>query len=359
MAGLFRNARRGQFSNDVRLSTRPGRTRTGAARRSSRGEASPAFPRLAGSGMEPLEARLLMSAVRTDAAFTTSNLGVGDDRSTTTAQSLGFLSPINFFGSQYSGVFVNNNGNVTFGARNSTFVNAGLDSIAAKMFAPFYADVDTMYSGGTVRYGRGTVDGHKAFGVNWVDVDFYEGGLAHSNHNSFQLVLIDRSDLGAGSFDVEFNYDHILWESGANENGINGMGGDAGRVGFTSGDGDPLGLYQMPGSGVAGSFLDGNSFTGLALHSFNSDVTGRYVYHFREGTWADAPATSNAAPVVALPGTLALALSVTLVPQAYADPTYPGADDVRLDLLAPACGARHAPGELQQIDVSHRRCRPR
>src|SRR2546422_2375493 len=178
MAGLFGNGRRNQLSNDARFLTPPHRART--ARGQARRHAAPVFPRLAGSGMEPLENRLLMSAVRNVAGFTTGNLGLGDDRSTITAQSLGFATSVNFFGSQYSSVFVNNNGNVTFGARNSTFIDAGLNAIAARMLAPFYADVDTHLSGSTVRYGRGTVDGHAAFGVNWVDVDFYSGG--HTNH---------------------------------------------------------------------------------------------------------------------------------------------------------------------------------
>jgi PKD repeat protein len=256
--------------------------------------------------MEPLEARLLMSAVRTDAAFTTGNLGVGDDRSTTTAQSLGFLTPINFFGSEFSGLFVNNNGNVSFGARNSTFIDGGLDSIASKMIAPFYADVDTLFAGSTVRYGRGTVDGHKAFAVNWVDVDYYDSSAGHTNHNSFQLVLIDRSDLGAGNFDIEFNYDQILWESGLNQSNGNpdGLGGSSARVGFTFGDGTPGTIFEMAGSGTPGSFLDSNPLTGLTHHSFMSDVAGRYVYQFRDGTWADAPTTGNSAPVLSLPGTV-------------------------------------------------------
>ena len=303
MAGVITNVRRGQFLNDARLNARPHRART--ARGTAPRHSAPAYPRLAGSGMEPLEARLLMSAVRADAAFSVGNVGLGDDRSTTTAQSLGFSAPLNYFGSSYSGVFVNNNGNVSFGARNSSFIDAGLDAIAARMIAPFYADVDTRSAGATVRYGRGTVDGHAAFGVNWVNVDYYSGSAAHEQHNSFQLVLIDRSDLGAGNFDMEFNYDHIGWESGLNQSGDEtGLGGSSARIGFTAGDG--WSLYQMVGSNTPGSFLDGNVETGLATHSFMSDVAGRYVYRFRDGTWADAPSAGNNVPVVTLPSNLDL-----------------------------------------------------
>src|SRR5439155_3365641 len=288
MARLFGNGRRGQMSNDARHAVRPrgSRAALGAARR--RPEA-PAYPRLAGSGMEPLESRLLMSAVRQDAAFATFNLGVGNDRSTTTVQSLGFASPINFFGSQFSGVFVNNNGNISRGARNRTFIDAGLDAMAARMLAPFYADVDTLSAGSTVRYGRGTVDGHAAFGVNWVNVDYFMSSPSHPYHNSFQLVLTDRSDVGAGNCEVEFNYDQVLWECGLNQSGNDtGLGGYSARIGFTAGAG--VSPFGMPGSGHAGSFLDGNLSGGLIHGSFMSDVEGRYVFRFRDGTWDDAPA---------------------------------------------------------------------
>jgi hypothetical protein len=31
---------------------------------------------------------------------------------------------------------------------------------------------------------------------------------------TFELLLVDRSDTGAGNFDVEFNYDTVQWETG-------------------------------------------------------------------------------------------------------------------------------------------------
>ena len=32
--------------------------------------------------------------------------------------------------------------------------------------------------------------------------------------NTFQMLIIDRTDRAAGHFDIEFNYQHILWETG-------------------------------------------------------------------------------------------------------------------------------------------------
>ncbi len=57
------------------------------------------------------------------------------------------------------------------------------------------------------------VDGHQAFLVNWVNVGRYNYATAgNTQMNSFQLVIIDRSDTGAGNFDFMFNYDKVTWD---------------------------------------------------------------------------------------------------------------------------------------------------
>src|SRR5262249_53990283 len=81
-------------------------------------------------------------------------------------QQIGFT--VNFFGHQDSTVFVNNNGNLTFGKPLESFEPKPLVSSAGGLLiiAPFWADVDTRGSGsGVVTYGNATVDGHNAFGV--------------------------------------------------------------------------------------------------------------------------------------------------------------------------------------------------
>jgi hypothetical protein len=284
----------GEHSHDSRALSRG---RRGASRR-----AGSRLALAAGNGLESLESRVLMSAVRPDASFYAQDLGVGDDRSFPTTGSagfsLGFNAPINFFGSLYSGVFVNNNGHISLGARNSFYFDQNLDTLSAKVIAPFYANVDTRFAGSTVKYGQGVVDGHRAFAVNWLNVDYAVSSPSHTNRNSFQLVLIDRSDLGAGNFDMEFNYDHVGWESATPD----GLGGSSARIGWQANNGTIEGTYQMAGSNVAGAFLDSNLVSGLVHNHFMSDVDGRYVYRFRDGTWADAPTGSaNTDPVVNLP----------------------------------------------------------
>ncbi|TFD72878.1 nidogen-like domain-containing protein [Cryobacterium gelidum] len=123
------------------------------------------------------------------------------------------------------------NGNVTFDGPLSTFTPFGLIAASTPIIAPSFADVDTR--GGEsdlVRYGYGETvfDGHNAFCVNWVNVGYYSGGT--DKLNSFQLLLVDRSDKGAGAFDIVFNYDKIQWEVGSGKWEVeSASGGSAGE----------------------------------------------------------------------------------------------------------------------------------
>jgi Tol biopolymer transport system component len=206
----------------------------------------------------------------------------GNDDGSTGQVAIGFPSPINFFGSSASTLFVNNNGNVTFDQPLSTFTPFILNSTNLRIIAPFFADVDTSGTGaGTVTYGSGMINGRPAFGVNWLNVDYFpSGGATHTSRNSFQLILIDRSDTGAGNFDFWFNYGQIQWETGGASGGdVNGLGGFSARVGYSNG----LAVsYEQTGSGVNGALLDSNP-SGLVHNQLNSGVNGRYVFAVRNG----------------------------------------------------------------------------
>jgi hypothetical protein len=210
--------------------------------------------------------------------FDAHTLAANDDNSTA-AVPIGFT--LNFFGNNYSSLFVNNNGNVTFDSALGEFTPFDLTSTNHVIIAPFFGDVDTSV-GNTLTYGTGTVDGHAAFGVTWPDVGYFD---SHTNKlNAFQLVLIDRSDTGAGNFDIEFNYGQIQWETGDASGGVNGLGGSSARAGFSNGTGHPGTFLELPGSGVNGAFLDSNSQTGLIHNSVDSAEPGQYVFTIRAGT---------------------------------------------------------------------------
>jgi hypothetical protein len=193
-----------------------------------------------------------------------------DDGSTDTVP-IGF--PINFFGGSNDTLYVNNNGNVTFDSAQSAYTPTALNYLDIRIIAPYWADVDTQNPiSDVVKYGtNGVVDGHAAFGVDWVNVGYYSW---HADKLlSCQLVIIDRSDIAPGDFDMEFNYSKVQWEWG-----------DASKyspphAGFSNGTVD----YELPNSGASGAFLDSNLVTGLIYHNLNSSVPGRYFFSFRDG----------------------------------------------------------------------------
>lgn len=202
----------------------------------------------------------------------------GDDASTGPVN-IGFN--IDFFGRNYTQLYVNNNGNVTFNGPLSIHTPFNLYTTGVPIIAPFFADVRNTL-GSPTKYGTGTVDGRLAFGVTWPGVVCYNYLLNLTDQNYFQVLLISRSDTGAGDFDIEFNYNQIKWEAGTSSGGRTSdcLGGPhAARAGYSNGT--SANSFEIPGSGVAGSFLDGNATYGLISHSMNSDQLGRYVFRVR------------------------------------------------------------------------------
>ena len=215
-------------------------------------------------------------------------LSPSDDQSSA-AVDIGF--PINFFGVTHTQLFVNNNGNVTLGAPFGPFIAVPLAGTRQAIIAPFFADVDTRAAGsGLVHFGTppGRPD---LFVVNWIGVGYAN---RHDDRlNSFQLILQDLSavpDFVPGDFRIVFNYDRILWETGDNDGGINGLGGRSARVGFSNGSGQPGTFFELPGSGSNGSFLDGgtHSLVGNRLPPAESVPLGRYEFVVRNGAIAQA-----------------------------------------------------------------------
>jgi hypothetical protein len=194
---------------------------------------------------------------------------------------------VNFYGSVHNSLFINTNGNVTFDSPLAAFTPFGLNDAFRQIIAPFFADVDTRNpAGGVVTFGTGLFDGRDTLGINWIDVGFFEERVDKTN--SFQLLLVDRSNTGAGNFDIIFNYDRILWETGDASFGIDGLGGFSAHVGFSNGSGLPGESFELPGSGVPGSFIDDGTFP-LVSNRLNSDVDGRYIFAIRNGTYTVIP----------------------------------------------------------------------
>jgi hypothetical protein len=216
-----------------------------------------------------------------DLAYCKANTLAANDDGSTEEVTLPFQ--VNFFGLTYNSLYVNNNGNVSFGRSLWQYTPGDLASADQEvpMIAAFFADVDTRASGSReVTYGA-SPDG-KTFCVDWADVGYYD---EHDQWlNTFQMLLTTRSGASgrsAGDFDIKFNYDQIQWEAGtASGSDEEGKGGTTAGVGYTAGTGQQGTYFEMVGSRVPGSFLDDGP-RALVKSSRNSSRLGRYIFEIR------------------------------------------------------------------------------
>jgi hypothetical protein len=199
------------------------------------------------------------------------NIIAANDDSSSPRVTLPFT--LNFVGKDYSSIFVNNNGNVTFDMVQSAWTPYDLRATSRVIIAPFFIDIDTRGAGShPVTYGSTTYGSHAAFCANWVNVGYYS---YHTDVlNSFQLLLIERFDTGPGNFDIMFNYDKINFESADSHIG------KYARVGYSNGSDFS---FELPGSGIGGSFLNVNKSSGLIHTSRDSLQLGRYIFPVRNG----------------------------------------------------------------------------
>lgn len=221
-------------------------------------------------------------------------LAPNDDGSSQASERVFFPQPLNFFGAEQRFAYVNNNGNITFVNPLSTFTPFGIASGTTPIIAPFFADVDTRAPsgghGGKVTYGV-ALDA-QAFGGRNVSCFTWEGVGYFSTHtdkrNTFQLLIVDRSDVAPGDFDIYFNYAQLQWETGDASGGSGGFGGTPVRAGFSAGTPDvDDSFFEFACSGVSRACLDGDA-GGLRSTSTNTTIRGRHIFRVRGGA-ATAP----------------------------------------------------------------------
>ncbi len=196
---------------------------------------------------------------------------------------------MNFFGTSFTSIFINNNGNITFDSSQSTFTPFAITgSTGNPIIAPYFADVDTRASGepivfdpagnstGTdlVYWDMDTVNGIMT--ITWDDVGFFSSDT--SKTNAFQLRIFDN---GGGDFSFEFRYEDINWTTGDASSGTDGLGGVISRAGWSSGDG--VNFFELPQSGDQAQML--------ALEDMGSNVGVPGVWQFGvvEGGVVDVP----------------------------------------------------------------------
>jgi len=195
------------------------------------------------------------------------NVGQADGRNDDGWMELNLGFDVTFYGMTYSSLYINNNGNVSFGAGISSFIPSGPTGAAAPLISPWFGDVDTRNAAsGVVHYNLSP----EQLVVTWDGVGSYN---SHgSPTNSFQLVLrADGYATPAGEGAIGFFYQLMGWEDTDTSN--------VAAVGFGDGRGH-------------GTVLEGSTTSGL-----NAIVQNKYL-------WFDAPVAS-----VPEPGTRALAFA--------------------------------------------------
>jgi len=168
-------------------------------------------------------------------------LQAGDDNSTSfiDLKSI-FPSGINFYGKYYTGLYINNNGYVSFNAPSSSWYTSSMANVnGINIIAPFYSDVDTR-AGSLTPSQNGNSTGSnrvwwdidtttKTFSATWDDVGQYVYG---NIPNAFQLS-ISNSYNDANYYEVTFRYEDINWDYN-----------NSARAGFSNGDG--TNFYEIP-----------------------------------------------------------------------------------------------------------------
>lgn len=233
--------------------------------------------------------------------FSQTILAEGDDSSQRVSMAGGQKLLLN--GSLYNSnsLFINYNGNLSFNGRMESYTQSAFSGAYTHNFlAPFFADVDTRRGGdaagshGSIGYGYTMFDGHQALAVTWSDVGYYP--KKNDLKNTFQLVMVERADTGAGNFDFYYNYGSLQWDKSEASNYA--------RAGYSM-----VGAaadFEFTGSGLGGKLLD--SGANALVNGSNIGVTGRYGFVVRNGLVSEGVASKSGTPAadVPLPGSLGL-----------------------------------------------------
>jgi len=230
-------------------------------------------------------ATVLTNGLGGAAGFGENTLAANDDGSTAFLDlSTVFTGGLDFFGTNYTGLYLNNNGNVTFSSSLGTFTPFSLTGATSNpIIAPFFADVDTRGGAATATAGGNSTGSNlvywdldiigDTFTATWDDVGYFS---SHTDLlNSFQLALIDQ---GGGDFDIEFRYEALNWTTGDASGGGGGLGGTIARAGWNSGNGTDF--SELSAAGNQADMLD---LTGTS----NVGVAGLYRFEVRNGLITD------------------------------------------------------------------------
>jgi hypothetical protein len=197
-------------------------------------------------------------------------------------------------GTAADSLYINNNGNISFGSPYSIFSPVPFPTSTYTMIAPFWGDVATVLPSSTTITGFTTSGGVVYYQltpthliVQWDSVGVYN----HAGQiNTFQLIITDGIDsiLPAGN-NISFCYGEMQWTTGDASGGVNGFGGTSSgaspaTVGINKGDGInyfQVSLFDTAGSAYTGPI--GNPPSGVNW------LTGKSIFFNSCGTSANLP----------------------------------------------------------------------
>jgi hypothetical protein len=197
----------------------------------------------------PAEAVPLVRGLGGPAGYGANFLDYNDDGSSPEINvAAAFPFGLRFFGAVFRTLYVNNNGNITFGGDLASFTPDPFPVADQRMIAPWWGDVDTRGGGRPAMNGVWWDIRPGQFTVTWDHVGYF---ASHDDlQNSFQLILRPSPSCGNGDFDVEFRYERCEWTAGDASGGVDGLcdGLDPdctpAQAGFDAGDN--LNFFTLP-----------------------------------------------------------------------------------------------------------------
>ncbi|SFH99305.1 nidogen-like domain-containing protein [Albimonas pacifica] len=212
-----------------------------------------------------------------------------------------FETGLRFFGTEYTGLYVNTNGNVTFAQPLASFTPFAITAGSTAGLFAFFADVDTRSGPTAVSPGGNSTGSNLVWydvdpvldrvTITWDDVGHYAYGSERTS--AFQIVLEDASGQdgrSAGDFNIMFRYENVNWTAGDASGGEGGLGGAAARAGWTAGvDGA---YFELPPSGDQAGMLALESTPG------NTGVPGVWWWEVTDGEIPVSVSVSAPASIV-------------------------------------------------------------
>jgi hypothetical protein len=165
--------------------------------------------------------------------------------------SLGFT--LDFFGTNYTQFWINNNGNISFGDGISAFTPDGPTGAAEPIISPFFADVDTRNSDSGVVMLNTSIPNEII--VTWPGVGYFDANA--DKLDTFQLVVRGPNfAIPPGQGQIGFFWTTMQWETGDASGGTGGFGGTPAAVGFGDGLGNGQILQGSTTNGISGIVND-------------------------------------------------------------------------------------------------------